>query len=322
MLEVYRSFVEDYLAMPVIAGEKPENERFPGADNTYSIEAMMQDGKALQAGTSHYLGTHFAEAQNIRYMDKEGQQTLAHTTSWGVSTRLIGGVIMTHGDDDGLRTPPAIAPRQIVLIPMLRDKPEDADVLAYCRSLAAELQKLSAFGRPLRVLVDTKNTKSADKRWNWVRQGAPLTLEIGPRDAANGQVTFMRRDALREGDKIKSHALPRDEFVAKAAALLEDMQKGLYAEAKARLDGNIVSGLKSWDEVAGYFGADEDAGFKGWVKAPWSKPSGAGLDAVEAKLKTLKLTIRNAPLEQDKPTAPCIFTGAPAVEHVLIARSY
>src|SRR5579871_6320274 len=129
MLEVYRAFAEETLALPVIAGEKPENERFPGAVNTYSIEAMMQDGKALQAGTSHFLGTHFAEAQNIKFQDEAGTLTLCNTTSWGVSTRLVGGVIMTHGDDDGLRLPPAIAPRQIVVVPMLRDKPEDAEVL-------------------------------------------------------------------------------------------------------------------------------------------------------------------------------------------------
>src|SRR5581483_7316316 len=145
---------EETLALPVIAGEKPENERFPGADNTYSIEAMMQDGKALQAGTSHYLGTHFAEAQNIRFQNDAGELAFCHTTSWGVSTRLIGCVIMTHGDDDGLRLPPAIAPRQIVIVPMLRDKPEDAEVLAYCDALAAELTAQVALGAPIRVLVD------------------------------------------------------------------------------------------------------------------------------------------------------------------------
>src|ERR1700677_2544871 len=165
MLEVYRAFAEDVLAMPVIAGEKPENERFPGAVNTYSIEAMMQDGKALQAGTSHYLGTHFAEAQNIRYQSAEGELALCHTTSWGASTRMIGGVIMTHGDDDGLRLPPAIAPRQVVIVPMLRDKPEDAQVLAYCDALAVELTAQTALGAPIRALVDKKPIKSADKRW-------------------------------------------------------------------------------------------------------------------------------------------------------------
>jgi len=147
-LEMYRAFAEGALAMPVVAGEKPENERFPGAVATYSIEAMMQDGKALQAGTSHYLGTGFAEASGIKYQDKEGNQQFAHTTSWGVSTRMIGGVIMTHGDDDGLRCPPQIAPHQIVIIPMLRDNDEDEAVLAYCRSLRSELLALSAFGEP------------------------------------------------------------------------------------------------------------------------------------------------------------------------------
>src|SRR5260221_5764786 len=181
MLEVYRDFAETALAMPVIAGEKSENERFPGAVNTYSIEAMMQDGKALQAGTSHYLGTHFSEAQNIRFQNEAGELAFCHTTSWGVSTRLIGGVIMTHGDDDGLRLPPAVAPRQIVIVPMLRNKPEDADVLGYCAALAQALGQQSAFGERIRVLLDTKDIKSADKRWNWVRRGAPPVLEDGAR---------------------------------------------------------------------------------------------------------------------------------------------
>ena len=198
MLEVYRAFSEDILAMPVVTGEKPENERFPGAVSTYSIEAMMQDGKALQAGTSHYLGTGFAHAQNIRFQTDQGDWAFCHTTSWGVSTRLIGGVIMTHGDDDGLRLPPAIAPRQIVIVPMLRDKPEDAEVLAYAKGLADDLNDLVAFKGAVRAFVDTKPLKSAEKRWNWVRKGAPVIVEIGPRDAAGGQVTYMRRDQLRD----------------------------------------------------------------------------------------------------------------------------
>src|ERR1700749_2617799 len=293
MLEVYRNFAEDYLAMPVIAGEKPENERFPGAVNTYSIEAMMQDGKALQAGTSHFLGTHFAEAQNIKFQDDAGTLTYCNTTSWGVSTRLIGGVIMTHGDDDGLRLPPAIAPRQIVVVPMLRDKPEDAEVLAYCENLVKALASMTAFGQPVRAFLDTKKIKSAEKRWNWVRRGAPLIVEIGPRDAAAGNVTYMRRDDLRDGDKVKSIAKPRVDFVEGAVQLLAEIQAGLYAEAKARLDGNIKKGLTSFDDVAAYFGEDDDS-FKGWVRVAWSRPQGAELDAVEQKLKTLKLTIRNA----------------------------
>jgi prolyl-tRNA synthetase len=322
MLEVYRSFAEDVLAMPVIAGEKPENERFPGAANTYSIEAMMQDGKALQAGTSHFLGTHFAEAQNIRFQNDAGGMDFCNTTSWGVSTRLIGGVIMTHGDDDGLRLPPAIAPKQIVVVPMLRDKPEDAEVLKYCEELVAMLNKERAFGQPLRAHLDTKKIKSAEKRWNWVRRGAPIIIEIGPRDAAGGVVTYMRRDNLRDGDKVKSIALPRQEFLEeKAVQLLAEIQHGLYAEAKARLDNNIKSGVTDWKGVEDYFaGSDDD--FKGWLKISWSKPTGGELEKVDQKLKGLKLTIRNAPLQQPESFAPCLFTGAPGVEEILIGRAY
>ncbi len=324
MLEVYRSFAEEVLALPVIAGEKPENERFPGADQTFSIEAMMQDGKALQAGTSHYLGTHFSSAQNIRYQDQAGQMQLAHTTSWGTSTRMIGGVIMTHGDDDGLRTPPAIAPKQIVIIPILRDKPEDAEVLAYARALAADLKKDSFMDRRVRAHVDDKPGKSADKRWDWVRRGAPLILEIGPRDAANGQVSYMRRDALRDGDKTKSHQAARAEFIAMASGLLADIQGCLFREAKQRLTDNIKTDVKTFADLKAYFGAgeDEDKGFKGWVLAGWAKPTGAALELVDQRLKALKLTIRNAPMEQPATHGTCLFTGAPATESVLIARSY
>jgi len=321
MLEVYREFSENVLAMPVIAGEKPANERFPGADNTYSIEAMMQDGKALQAGTSHYLGTHFAQAQNIQFQSAEGKLEYCHTTSWGVSTRLIGGVIMSHGDDDGLRLPPLIAPRQIVIVPMLRDKPEDAPVVGFCKALEKDLKALG-----IRVLVDTKPTKSAEKRWGWVRRGAPVIMEIGGRDVAANNITFMRRDKLRDGDKIVSHSSARDAFVAAAPALLADIQATLFAEAKARLDGNIATGMKTFDEVSAYFGvtdADDDAGpFRGWVRVPWSRPEGDKLEAVANKLKALKLTIRNAPLGQGLPNGTCIFTGDPAKEEVLIARAY
>src|SRR5476651_873228 len=223
MLEVYRTFAEDVLAMPVIAGEKPENERFPGAVNTWSIEAMMQDGKALQAGTSHFLGTHFAEAQNIRFQNDGSEMEFCHTTSWGVSTRLIGGVIMTHGDDDGLRLPPAIAPRQIVIVPILRDKPEDAEVLAYGEALAKALNAQTTLGERVRALLDTRGARSADKRWEWVRRGAPIIVEVGPRDAAAGQVTYMRRDKLRDGEKIASQAMPLAEFIARVPGMLEEI---------------------------------------------------------------------------------------------------
>jgi len=326
-LEMYRVFSETILAMPVIAGEKPENERFPGADATYSIEAMMQDGKALQAGTSHYLGTSFAKAQNIRFQNDAGELAYCHTSSWGVSTRLIGGVIMTHGDDDGLRLPPAIAPRQIVVVPMLRDKPEDAEVLAFGQALVAQLNETFALGEPIRALLDTKAQKSAEKRWNWVRRGAPIIVELGPRDVAAGMVSFMRRDDLRDGDKVKSQALPRDEFVAGVPALLAQIQQALYDEAKARLDANIVRDITSFEGLAEYFGAaaedEEDTlSFKGWVRVAWSRPTGEALEAVDKRLKAQKLTIRNAPMDQPTSFGACIFTGEPGVEEVLIGRSY
>jgi prolyl-tRNA synthetase len=326
MLGVYRDFSEQVLAIPVIAGEKPENERFPGAEHTYSIEAMMQDGKALQAGTSHYLGQNFARAQNIRFQNDAGELSWCYTTSWGLTTRMIGGIVMTHGDDDGLRLPPAVAPRQVVIVPILRDKPEDSAVLEYCSKLVSELQVQTALTGRIRVLLDTKPVKSAEKRWNWVRRGAPIIVEIGPRDAAGGQVTFMRRDELYDGSKVRSSSVPRDDFIALVPKILEEMQARLFREAKARLDANIVTGIKTFAELAEYFGAgaeeDEGSEFKGWVRASWSRPEGAALEKFDNQLKQLKLTLRNVPEDQPASPGPCIFTGSPGKEEILIARAY
>jgi len=206
-------------------------------------------------------------------------------------------------------------------VPMLRDKPEDAEVLKYCEGLVAALTSQQAFGQPVRAHLDIKKIKSAEKRWNWVRRGAPIIAEIGPRDATGGVVSFMRRDTLRDGDKVKTIAKPRQEFLDGAVGLLIEIQNGLYTEAKARLDANIKGGVTDWKGVEDYFaGSDED--FKGWLKVSWSKPSGADLDAVEAKLKGLKLTIRNAPLQQPGSFAPCLFTGRAGVEEILIGRAY
>jgi prolyl-tRNA synthetase len=318
-LEMYRAFAEGPLAMPVVAGEKPENERFPGAVATYSIEAMMQDGKALQAGTSHYLGTGFAEASGIKYQDKDGSQQFAHTTSWGVSTRMIGGVIMTHGDDDGLRCPPQIAPHQIVIIPMLRDNDEDEAVLEYCRSLRLELLALSAFGEPLRVLLDTKAAKASNKRWSWVKKGAPIIVEVGPRDVGEGKAAILRRDRLYKDDgKLATAFTPRGEFVAAATGLLEDIQSTLYAEAKERLDANI---RRDVTDLASHFAGDE-AKFAGWVEVQWARPTGAALDKIVEQLKALKLTMRNSPIDAAAVDGACFFTGEPAVERILIGRTY
>ncbi|MEM1196928.1 MAG: proline--tRNA ligase [Pseudomonadota bacterium] len=321
-LEMYRACAEDDLALPVIAGEKPENERFPGAVETWSIEAMMQDGKALQAGTSHYLGTNFAEAAGIQYQDREGAQTLCHTTSWGVSTRMIGGVIMTHGDDDGLRVPPRIAPFQIVILPMLREKPEDADLLDYCEEVRARLVSQSAMGEPIRALLDKTPGKASAKRWDWVRKGAPIIIEVGPRDMENGKLAVLRRDALWnvETGKLATDFPEREAFLSKAASVLEDIQDGLFEEAARRRDANITRGLTDWDSVAAHF----KAGGKrpGWVEVEWSKPTGDALDHVVERLKSLQLTIRNVPRGAQAATGACIFTGAPATERILVARAY
>ena len=320
-LEMYRACAEEELAMPVITGEKPENERFPGAVATYSIEAMMQDGKALQAGTSHYLGTGFAEAAGIRYQDKEGQQTLCHTTSWGVSTRLIGGVIMTHGDDDGLRVPPAIAPHQIVILPMLRDDDGDEALLAYCEDLRKSLAAHTALGEPIRVLLDKRSGKATQKRWAWVKKGVPLILEIGGRDAAGGQVSVVRRDRLWKVDgKVNFIGQSKDEFLSQAAAELEDVQRSLYEEARARRDAQIERGVSDLAGLEAFFA--ENKRYPGWVELTWSRPTGDALEAVVAKLKALKLTIRNTPLGGAPVSGTCPFTGEPAVERIYVARAY
>jgi prolyl-tRNA synthetase len=320
MLEVYRSFAEDCLALPVVAGEKPENERFPGAVATYSIEAMMQDGKALQAGTSHFLGTNFAHAQNIRFQNAEGELEFANTTSWGVSTRMIGGVIMVHGDDDGLRVPPRIAPWQVVIVPMLRDQPEDEAIIAYCKELQADLARQSALGEPVRALLDLKFGKAAAKRWGWVKKGAPVIVEVGGRDMAGGNVSLIRRDRLyREDGKLDSAVLEKGAFVGGIAAMLEDVQVSLHTEARARLQANIAPAA-DFAAVEKHFAEGQKN--PGWLEVQWSRPTGAALEAVVEKLKVLKLTLRNAPMEQAAVDRPCVFTGGTAVERVLVGRSY
>jgi prolyl-tRNA synthetase len=236
---------------------------------------------------------------------------------------------MTHGDDDGLRLPPVIAPRQIVLIPMLRDKPEDAAVLAYCEQLASELNRLSAFGEPLRALVDKKAGRSTDKRWGWIKRGVPVICDIGARDAAGGNVSFIRRDRLRNGEKIASQVLPRGQFVEQAVALLTDIQQSLHGQARQRMQGAIRTDITTLEQLAEYFkgakGDEDEAGepFRGWAAVAWSRPTGDALEKAVQQLKTLKLTVRNVPLAQEPVTGrSCLFTGQPAVEIVLVGRAY
>jgi prolyl-tRNA synthetase len=229
---------------------------------------------------------------------------------------------MTHGDDDGLRVPPAIAPHQIVIIPMLREAPEDAELIEYCQSVRAALAAQSALGERLRVLLDTKPGKAAAKRWDWVRKGAPVIIEVGPRDMAEGKIAVVRRDQLWNAANGKpAFTYPaHGEFVAEAGTVIEAIQSNLYNEARERRDANITRGVSEWQAVADHFG--KGGKYPGWVEVEWSKPTGAALDAVVEKLKALKLTIRNVPRGGEPASGICVFTGDAAVERILVARAY
>lgn len=281
----------------------------------------MQDGKALQAGTSHFLGQTFSKAQNIRFQDKEGQFQFAYTTSWGTSTRLVGGVIMTHGDDDGLRVPPLIAPYQVIVVPLLRDNPEDEAVLDYCKQLIKDIAMLRAFDEPVRVKLDIGGAKAQTKRWSWVKKGAPVILEIGPRDMAEGNVAMIRRDALyKENGKLDSHFLSRDTFTAQLSATLIEIQQNLHSEAQARLDANVIRGVTDFAQVEKYY--QENKKHPGWFEVEWARVSGAELEAIEERLKKSQLTFRNVPVAAAPATGVCIFTGKPAVERIIVGKSY
>lgn len=283
----------------------------------------MQDGKALQAGTSHYLGTNFSAAAGIKFQNKDGDQELCHTTSWGVSTRMIGGVIMTHGDDDGLRVPPTIAPWQIVILPMLRGKDDGSDeiLIDYCDDLRASLADQFAFGEKIRVLVDKKHGKAAAKRWDWVRKGAPIIIEVGGRDMDNGVVSLLRRDALwAASGKPDFQAPTKADAVNSIPAMLEAVQSGLFNEARERRDANITRGVETLDQLKAFY--DGKTQYPGWTEVQWSKPTGEALARVVEQLKALKLTIRNVPIDAAPVDGPCIFTGDAAVERIFVARAY
>ncbi len=243
MLEVYRDFSENALAMPVLVGRKPEHEKFPGAIDTYCIEAMMQDGKALQAGTTHFLGQNFAKSADIKFTNQNNELEYAYTTSWGVSTRLIGGTIMCHADDDGMVVPPHVAPYQIVIVPLIK-KPEDAEkIMSYINKIQAQLKLKSAFGEKLRIKVDTRDKNSVDKVWEWIRKGAPMVCEIGPRDVENNGLMIKERIFIGqpEGKKI----MQAEEFVETAGKRLEELQQLMFAKAQKRLQDNIRTDIKT-----------------------------------------------------------------------------
>ena len=314
MLGVYADFAENYMAMPVICGEKSAAERFPGAVNTYTIEAMMQDRKALQAGTSHFLGQNFAKACSINFSDRDGNVVYAWTTSWGVSTRLVGGLIMTHGDDDGVVLPPRLAPYQVVILPIYKDEAQRGAVVPFCQALQAELAAVRYAGEPLRVTVDDRDLRGGEKNWHHVKRGVPLRIEVGPRDLAAGTLAVARRDRPPRDRQ----SIPRERFVAEAPALLGEIQDGLLQRARAFLDDHTAR-VRDLGKLEEYFRADAEAGF---AIAPMAEAAEQD-PALQARLKRLKVSPRcilDGP--NGSAAAPCIVTGAAGAPEVVFARAY
>ncbi|HMA27906.1 MAG: aminoacyl--tRNA ligase-related protein, partial [Solirubrobacterales bacterium] len=298
MLGVYREFAESVLAIPVIPGEKPESERFPGAERSLTIEAMMQDGKALQSGTSHYLGQNFSRAMEMEFTDEDGERKLAYTTSWGLSTRMMGAVVMTHADDNGLRVPPRVAPRQVQIVPITRDDP--APVLEAAGRLQAELAERSWEGAPIRAQVDSRDRKPAEKRWEWIRKGVPVVIELGERDIEQGVMTMTRRD---DADLARD-AVPRDAAAEAVAGVLGEIQTGYFEEARERLRERTRHDIATLDQFREFFSGEEtDAG--GFVRAPWSEDR-----ATEETMGELGVSVRCIPFDAELPSdARCVITG-------------
>ncbi len=326
MLDVYADFAEHWMAMPVIRGEKTDGERFPGAVDTYCIEAMMQDRKALQAGTSHFLGQNFAKSSGIQFAAQDGALQHAWTTSWGVSTRLVGGLIMTHADDDGLVLPPRLAPAHVVILPILRDDGTKDAVMSWCRSLKADLEKQGYDGRAVEVELDDRDLRGGDKTWQWVKRGIPLRVEVGPRDMEAGVVTLFRRD---RGVKDKQ-AVARDEFVAGVVALLEEMQAGMLAKARAFREAHSLT-IDTRAEFESYFTAPATTeGAPTPIHAGFAWCHFCGDPAVEEEIKNaLGVTVRCIPLnDADCPggdggrAGSCVWTGRPSPRRVVFAKAY
>ena len=313
MLDVYADFAENYMAMPVIKGEKTIGERFPGADLTYSIEAMMQDRKALQAGTSHFLGQNFSKAQEIKFQDKEGNESFAWTTSWGVSTRLIGALIMTHSDDDGLVLPPKLAPKQVVICPVIRKDEEREQVMEYCQSLEAELKAAQYDGQPVRVLIDSRDVRGGEKKWHHVKRGVPIRIEAGPRDIESDSVFVGRRD------QPKSSGMGRAEFVAKVGEILGEIHDGLFQRALTFREENTRT-FKSLDKFKKYFTPKNQD--KPEVHGGFAKCYFVDCAEVDEMLKPLKVTPRCIPIDQEDGEGICIFTGKPTKTVGIFGKSY
>ncbi len=316
MLEVYNTLAKDYLAIPMIPGEKTESERFPGAARTYTIEAMMQDCKALQSGTSHFFGQNFAKASEIKFNDKEGQQSYAWTTSWGLTTRIIGALIMTHSDDDGLVLPPRIAPAHIVIIPILHKEEQKAEILQYCKDLAKQLGHSKLFGEPIKAIVDERDLRGGEKTWGWIKKGVPLRIEVGPRDIESDKFGVLRRDRPHREATHFSKA----ELLAKVGHLLEEMQKGLYDKAKKFSEAHIRK-IDSKEEFYAYFtpkNRDNPEIHGGFALCHWS-----GEASVEETVKKdLGVTIRCIPFDQPEEHGRCVISGKPSMKRVIFAKAY
>ena len=298
MLNVYREVAEDVLALPVFCGRKSDKEKFAGARATYSIEAMMQDGKALQAGTSHNFGTNFSEAYGIQFQNKEGQLEYAYETSWGTSTRLIGAIVMTHGDERGLKLPPVIAPIQVVILPIAAHK---EGVLERARALRDEL---AAAG--LRVELDDRDTYSAGWKFNeWEMKGVPVRLELGPRDIENGHTMSMRRDTFEKKE------LDLNGIADTVKALLDDIQHNMYVQAKQFRDEHTYT-AENMEEL-------EKGVQDGFVSAPW-----CGEQACEDEIKEkFNASSRNMPFVQPDLTGKkCVCCGKDAKKQIFFAKAY
>lgn len=309
MLNIYTEFAENYLAMPVIQGEKTESERFPGAVSTYCIEAMMQDKKALQAGTSHFLGQHFSKTFNIKFLSTQGKEEYVWTTSWGVSTRLIGGLIMTHSDDDGLILPPKLAPLHVILLPMLHKETDRQDILNYCEHLAIALRKISYHDNPIRVEMDMRELTGGEKAWSWVKKGVPFRVEIGRKECDANTVYVGRRDKPYK----ERYSQKCEDFLNTIIQQLDELQSNLFKRAKDFQMAHTVQ-VDSQAEFYNFF-SQENGGF---ALAHWN-----GNPAIEAKIKNdLNVTIRCIPLEENPQSGKCIFSGEPSKQRVIFAKAY
>ena len=316
ILDLYERFVRDHLAVPVFTGEKSESERFPGAVQTLALEAMVQDRRAIQAGTSHFLGQNFARASGIQFQNREGKQEFGWTTSWGMTTRLIGTVIMMHGDDDGIILPPRIAPTQIVILPVTPKEETRAKVLEACDKLAARLRETRYADFPIEVAVDRRDLGGGVKNWEWIKKGVPLRVEIGPRDLEKNSVEVSRRD---QAVKAKE-SMPVEEFVARTPEILSSIQDSLYARAKNFREANTRV-IESRKEFYDFFTPKNSAKPEihgGFALAHWN-----GSREIEEQIKNdLKVTIRVIPLDNSPEPGKCIFTGEPSARRVVWAKSY